>query len=114
MLEQMKAMGAIAGLLKNKQRLREIADEVKAQLECERVIGESGAGAVRIVMTCRLHVESVELAPALTPGPQAQRLVAEAMNQALERAQDRAKEIISGAAKDLGLPDLPGLGSLLT
>jgi len=115
MFNQMKAMGAVAGLLKNKEKLKDKADEVKVKLETTRVFGESGGGAVRVTCTCRLVVERIEIAPALAsagdPAP-LEKLVEEAVNEALENAQERAKTIIAQAAEEMGLGDIIGSGDL--
>lgn len=115
MLNQMKAMGAIAGLLKNKEKLKEQAEQVKVKLETTRVFGEAGGGAVRVTCTCRLVVERIEIAPALASSgdpAQLEKLVEEGVNEALEAAQDRAKAIIAQAADEMGLGDILGSGDL--
>jgi hypothetical protein len=115
MFNQMKAMGAVAGLLKNKEKLKEKADEVKVRLETTRVFGESGGGAVRVTCTCRLVVERIEIAPALASGAEPaelERLVEEGVNDALVKAQDRAKAIIAQAADEMGLGEILGQSDL--
>ena len=129
MFNQMKAMGAVAGLLKNKEKLKEKADEVKHKLETTRVFGESGGGAVRVTCTCRLVVERIEIAPALASGAdpaqlvtvemtnpvptaQLEKLVESGVNDALTKAQDRAKEIIAQAADEMGLGEILGQSDL--
>ncbi len=115
MLNQMKAMGAVAGLLKNKEKLKEKADEVKVKLETTRVFGEAAGGAVRVTCTCRLLVERIEIAPALASSEETEQLekfVEEGVNQALEYAQERAKAIIAQAADEMGLGDLMGSGEM--
>lgn len=114
MFEQMKAMGAIAGLLKNKERLREVGERMKRNLEDARLCGSAGGGAVRVIVSGRMRVHQVTVDPAAAgaladPASRAQveDLIGEAMNDALERAERMVKEEASKAAQDLGLPDSP-------
>lgn len=115
MLNQMKAMGAVAGLLKNKEKLKEQAEEVKVKLETTRVFGEAAGGAVRVTCTCRLVVERIEIAPALASSAEhaeLENLVEEGVNDALTKAQDGAKAIIAQAAEEMGLGEIIGQGDL--
>jgi len=115
MLNQMKAMGAIAGLLKNKEKLKAVSDEVKHKLETTRVFGEAGGGAVRVTCTCRMVVERVEIAPALAASADADQIgamVEQGVNDALRKAEERAKVIVAQAAEEMGLGDIVGDGAL--
>lgn len=123
MLDQFKAMGAVAGLLKDKERLREIADAFKAKLERIRVEGESGGGAVRVTVSGQMRVTNVHLDPALIAGlradegngrEMAQALIEEATNDALAKAQMLVQQEAQRQAEELGLPSIPGMASLLT
>ena len=121
MLNQMKAMGALAGLLRDKERIKEITDRVQDTLETVRVVGESGSGAVRVTVSGKLRIESVEMDPAMAAGLAAgddsrvmgQKLIEDAVNDALEKARVVIQSEMSKVAEELGLPDVPGLGSLL-
>jgi len=116
MFDQFKAMGAIASLLKNQDRLREAHDRVREQMETARVEADAGGGAVRVVVTGTMRVESVVVEPALAAGMAcdeqtrdlAGSLVVEAINDALQRAQALLQEAISREVEALGLPELPG------
>ncbi|MEI7658013.1 MAG: YbaB/EbfC family nucleoid-associated protein [Phycisphaerae bacterium] len=121
MFDQLKSLGAIAGLLKNKEKLREAADRVKAKMEATRVIGEAGAGAARVVVSGTMKVLEVELAPGLVQGMNADprtralagTLIAEAVNEGLRRAQYAMKEAVEEESRALGIEGLPGLENLL-
>ncbi|MGD9692734.1 MAG: YbaB/EbfC family nucleoid-associated protein [Phycisphaerales bacterium] len=121
MLEQFKAMGAVAGLLKNREKLREASDRVREKIASMRVEGSAGGGAVRVRLSGRSRVESVTLeAPlASTLGQagakaHAERLIAEAVNDALGKAEQILKEELAREAKALGLDEIPGLQEALT
>lgn len=121
MFDNLKAMGAVAGLLKNQDKLKASMERVKRSLGDMRLTGESGSGAVRATVTGDLRVVSIEVGPALIAGlasdssrSMAEALVAEAVNDGLRKAQAAAREAISAEARALGLPELPAaLGGLL-
>lgn len=124
MFDQMKMLGALAGLLRNKERLREAGERVRARLSETRVTGEAGGGAVRVTMNGAMEVVRVELSPAMGMGgagsvSMAESLVAEATNQALKLAQAAAREAVASEAENMGLGEIfggireSGLGGLL-
>ena len=122
MFDQMKQMGALAGLLRNKEKLREISEEAQSRIARVRARGESGGGAVVVVVTGRMQVEEVRLEPALVAGLRhdegeggkrmAEALIAEATNSALLAAQQLVQREIKELAEEHDLPDLPGMGGL--
>ena len=65
MFDQFKAMGAIAGLLKDKERVRAAMERFREKLERMRVTGTAGGGAVRVVVNGKMIAEDVQLDPAL-------------------------------------------------
>jgi DNA-binding protein YbaB len=123
MFDNMKMMGALAGLMKNKDKLKAAGERVKAKAEALRVTGEAGGGAARATVTGAMKVVSVELSGPLVMGMAAEdktrtlaaSLIAEAVNEALRQAQGKMKEAIDLEAKELGfeggLPGIPGLTS---
>ncbi|MGE3109567.1 MAG: YbaB/EbfC family nucleoid-associated protein [Phycisphaerales bacterium] len=121
MLDSLKMAGTLAGLMKNKEKLRESAERVKQRLGEIRVVGESGGGAVRVTADGRMHVHAVELIPSLaahlTSEPAGRRmaesLIAEAVNDAITKAQSLAQREVAKEAESLGLPAMPGLEGLL-
>ncbi len=115
MFDKLKAATQMAGLLKDLPRLQATMEEVRARLAETTVEGSAGGGAVRAVVHCDLRVASVTLDPSVFRGiaagseadqGYANRLVAEAVNDALARARARMAEEIGRAARESGL-DLP-------
>jgi DNA-binding protein YbaB len=125
MFDNMRMMGALAGLMKNKDKLKEAGERVKAKAEEMRVTAEAGGGAARATVTGTMRVVAVELTPALVLGMAAEdrtrelaaSLIAEAVNAAIKDAQLRMKSLLDEEARGLGieggLSGLPGLGGLL-
>ncbi len=126
MLDNLKALGAITALMKNKEKLAESAQRVRAELERTRVTGEAGGGVVRAIASGDLRIISIEISPALGAGigatdadrAMASALIVEAVNDALARSRAKAQEAVRREAEALGLPDLSGelgvsLGGLL-
>jgi nucleoid-associated protein EbfC len=122
MFEQLKMMGQVAALLKDKHKLQEAANRVKSQLAALRVEGQAGQGAVRATASGLIRIVSLEIAPALIAGMAADEttrtlagaLISEATNDALAKAQAQMLSIISKEARELGLPDFTGdLGKMI-
>lgn len=122
MFDNLKAMGAVAGLLKNQEKLKESADRVRTRLAQARIEGQGGGGAVRATVDGQLKVVSVVLSPALAAGlsdhasrERAGALVAEAVNDATTRARVLIAHEVSREADELGLPPemLQGLRGLM-
>lgn len=120
MFDKLKAMGALAGLMKNREGLKQAGDRVKAKMERTRCTGEAGGGAARAVVTGKMEVVEIQLAPALVNGMAADdrtrelagTLIAQAVNMALREAQQKLQEAVQAEAEALGLGDLGGMGGL--
>src|SRR5262245_2912853 len=122
MFDKLKAMGAVASLLKDKDRIREIGARIKQRAEETRAAGEAGGGAVRVTVNGQMKVLEVELTPALVAGMAADErtralagsLIADAVNQATTTAQMMMKNVIDQESRELGLGDLgESIGGLL-
>lgn len=123
MFDKLKAMGAVAGLMKNQDEIKLAAGRVRDKMEKTTVTGEAGSGAARATVTGTLKVVSVELSPALVGGMNADErtrqlassLIADAVNDAMKQAQVKIKEAIDAETKALGLEGLlPDLSSFLS
>ena len=122
MFDKMKAMGTMAALLKDKDRLRDAGERVKERAEQTFADGEAGGGAVRATCNGRMELISIELSPSILPNLQdeasrdmAQGLIVEAVNASIKAAQARMQQVVQEEADELGLGDLAGdLGKLIT
>ena len=101
--------GGIGQLMKQAQQMQ--ADMKKAQEEMGSmtVTGESGAGMVRITMTCQHQVQAVEIDDSLFGDDKEmlEDLITAAFNDAIRKVEQTVKEKFSGMTAGLGLP--PGL-----
>lgn len=120
MFDALKGMGALAGLLKNRDAIEGAARRVKDRLDQIRVEGSAGGGAVRVEVNGKLRVLRVQIVEATAmsagygPGrEQLERLVLEAVNDAIEGAQAEAQRVVMEESQAMGLGDLPGLDKLL-
>ncbi len=113
MFDQMRAMGAIASLMKDREKLADAAERVKTRLEDARVDGVAGGGAIRVTVAGTMRVVGVHIEPAMAAAfsaddksrLMAQELITEATNDAMAKAQAFARETIGEEAKALGLPE---------
>lgn len=122
MFDNLKTLGALSALMKNRDKLAESAQRVRIELEHARVHGDSGGGLVRAVASGDLRLVSIEVAPTLGAGiaasesdrAMAHSLIVDAVNEAMAKARAKAQEVVKREADALGLPDLSGeLGSSL-
>lgn len=101
--------GGIGQLMKQAQKMQ--ADMQKAQEEMGRitVTGEAGAGMVKITMTCRHDVQSIDIDDAALGDDKdmLEDLIAAAFNDALRRVESTVQEKFSGMTSGLDLP--PGM-----
>lgn len=120
MFEHLKMAGALAGLMKNKDALREASERIRRRLAEARASGSAGGGAVQATASGEMQIVSIRIEPALAAGladpanhALAEQLVAEAVNNALEQAKGMAQSIAMKEADALGLPGLGGLAGML-
>lgn len=99
--------GGIAGLMKQAQQMQENMKRVQEELANIEVEGQSGAGMVKVVMTCRHDVKRVAIDPSLLSDDKEmlEDLVAAAFNDAVRRVDVTVQEKMGGFAAGLQLPD---------
>jgi DNA-binding YbaB/EbfC family protein len=82
--------------------------KVQEELETMKVEGSAGGGVVKVIMTGKQIVESVEIDPdAVEDVEMLQDLVTAAVNDAMNKSQELASEKLSVITGGL---DIPGLG----
>ncbi len=98
--------GQLAGLMKQAQQMQEEMQKKQQKLASIEVEGASGAGLVKVVMSCKYEVQRVSIDPSLMNEEREmlEDLVAAALNDALRKASAKAEEEIGGIASALSLP----------
>jgi len=98
--------GGLAGLMKQAQQMQENMKRMQEQLATIEVEGQSGAGMVKVVMTCRHDVKRVTIDPSLLTDDKdmLEDLVAAAFNDAVRRVEATIQEKMGGMTSGLGLP----------
>ncbi len=101
--------GGLGALMKQAQQMQENMRKVQESLETIEVEGQSGAGLVKVVMTCKHAVKRVSIDPSLLGEDKdmLEDLVAAAFNDAARRADATAQEKMSAFTSGLNLP--PGM-----
>ena len=98
--------GNIGQLMKQAQQMQENMRRMQDQLGTLEVEGQSGAGMVKVQMTCKHEVKRVSIDPSLFGDDREmlEDLVAAAFNDASRRVESTIAEKMSGMTAGLGLP----------
>jgi len=98
--------GQLAGLMKQAQAMQENLKKAQDELATIEVEGQSGAGLVKVTMTCRNEVRRVAIDPSLLADDKdmLEDLVAAAFNDAVRKAEATSQEKMSGMTSGLPLP----------
>lgn len=96
----------LAGLMKQAQQMQENMRKMQEQLATVEVEGQSGAGLVKVTMTCKHDVKRVAIDPSLLGDDKdmLEDLVAAAVNDAVRKVEATTQERMSGMTAGLGLP----------
>ena len=98
--------GNIGQLMKQAQMMQENMRRMQEQLASVEVEGQAGAGAVKVVMTCKHEVRRVTIDASL-PGDDREMLedlMTAAFNDAARKVEAAVSEKMSGMTAGLGLP----------
>ncbi len=98
--------GAMGNLMRQAQEMQEKMQKMQADLINLEVVGESGAGMVKITMNGRHEVKSVEIDPSVLEEDKdfLEDLVAAAVNDAVQRVVRTTEEKTSALTSGLNLP----------
>jgi hypothetical protein len=102
--------GQLAGLMKQAQQMQDNMRKMQEQLANIEVEGQSGAGLVKVVMTCRHDVKRIAIDPSLLSDDKEmlEDLVAAAVNAAVEKARAAADEHMAKASGGIKIPGIAG------
>jgi DNA-binding YbaB/EbfC family protein len=98
----------LAGLMQQAQKMQENMKRLQDELAGVQVEGQSGAGLVKITITCKFKARRVSIDPSLLGEDRdmLEDLVAAAFNDAVRRAEEASQERM--AAITAGMPLPPG------
>jgi DNA-binding YbaB/EbfC family protein len=102
----MNMKGGLAGLMKQAQQMQENMKRMQEQLATVEVEGQSGAGMVKVAMTCRYDVKRVMINDSLLKDDKEmlEDLVAAAFNDAVRKVEATTQEKLGGMTAGMGLP----------
>jgi len=98
--------GGLGDLMKQAQQMQENMKNMQEQLAAVEIEGQSGAGMVKVTMTCRHDVKRVAIDQSLLGEDKEmlEDLITAAMNDAVRKVEIAIQEKMSGLAAGMGLP----------
>jgi hypothetical protein len=99
----------LAGLMKQAQAMQDNLRKAQDELATIEVEGQSGAGLVKVQMTCKHDVKRVTIDPSLLAEDKdmLEDLVAAAINDAVRRVEVTTQEKMGKLSA--GMPQIPGM-----
>lgn len=101
--------GGIGQLMKQAQQMQEDMQKAQEEMAKLTVTGESGGGLVKLTMTCKHDIQSLDIDDAIVGDDKEmlEDLIVAAFNDALRRVEQTVQEKFSGMTAGINLP--PGL-----
>ncbi|MBT1449868.1 YbaB/EbfC family nucleoid-associated protein [Glaciecola sp. XM2] len=98
--------GGMGNMMKQAQQMQEKMKRAQDELATLEVTGESGAGMVKVTMTCNHNVKRVDVEDSLMQDDKEmlEDLVAAAINDAVRRVQEASQEKMAGVTGGMNLP----------
>ncbi len=99
-------MGMNRDMMAKLQQMQQNAMKAQEELYAQVVEGTSGGGAVKIVVTGGLNVESLKIDPEVVDGDDIEMLedlVTAALNEALQKVQGLQTQQLAGLAGQFGI-----------
>jgi DNA-binding YbaB/EbfC family protein len=96
----------LAGLMQQAQKMQDNMKRLQDELAQTEVEGQSGAGMVKVTMTCKKQVRRVQIDPSLVGDDKdmLEDLVAAAFNDAVRRAEETEQQKMAGLTAGMPLP----------
>src|ERR1700739_433231 len=96
----------LAGLMQQPKNVQENMKRLQDELATTEVEGQSGAGLVKVVLTCKYQVRRVTIDPSLLADDRdmLEDLVAAAFNDASRRAEEMPQQKMGSLTSGLPLP----------
>ncbi len=101
--------GNLGNLMKQAQNMQENMKKMQDKLATIDVEGQSGAGMVKVVMTCRHDIKNISIDDSLIGDDKEmlEDLIAAAVNDAVRRVESTSQEKMAELTGGMGLP--PGM-----
>lgn len=101
--------GNIGNLMKQAQQMQDNMKKMQDNLASINVEGQSGAGMVKVVMTCRHDIKNIHIDDSLMNDDKEmlEDLIAAAVNDAVRRVESTSQEKMAELTGGMGLP--PGM-----
>lgn len=99
--------GGLGNMMKQAQQMQERMQKVQAEIANLEVVGESGAGLVKVTMMGNHNVRRVAIDPSLFGDDDAEMiedLVAAAINDAVRRVEQTSREKMAEVTGGMNLP----------
>lgn len=98
--------GNLGNMMKQAQMMQENMRKMQENLASIEVEGQSGAGMVKVIMTCRHDVKRVDIDSSLIGDDKEmlEDLVAAAFNDAVRKVETTTQEKMSALTSGMGLP----------
>lgn len=98
--------GAMGNLMRQAQQMQEQMQRMQEELAIMEVVGESGAGMVKVTMNGKNEVKGVDIDPSALEEDKEflEDLLAAAVNDAVQRVQRASQEKTSALTSGLNLP----------
>lgn len=96
----------LAGLMQQAQKMQDNMKRLQDELATIEVEGQSGAGMVKVTMTCKNQVRRVVIDPSLVGDDKdmLEDLVAAAFNDAVRRAEETSQQKMASVTAGMPLP----------
>ncbi len=98
--------GGMGNMMKQAQKMQEDMQKLQEELANAKVVGEAGAGLVKVTMNGRYYVLLVEIDQSLFDEDKEmlEDLIAAATNDAVRRVEENSKKKMGELTAGLGLP----------
>ncbi len=99
--------GGMSGLMKQAKQMQEQIQKAQEQLAEEEVTGQAGGGMVHVTVTCKYAVHQVNIDPSIlkeSDVEMAEDLITAAMNDALQKVEQRTQELMGELTSGMNLP----------
>jgi len=108
-VEVVAMRGNLGNMMKQAQQVQEGMKQMQEKLATIEVEGQSGAGMVKVTMTCRHDVKSISIDDSLVGDDKEmlEDLIAAAFNDAVRRVETTSQEKMAELTGGMGLP--PGM-----